>query len=1207
MFTPTYVNLRYWFYPTGNTPAVNLFRELPAPNGEDGGGEPVEALLLACGDPRNVLFSLACELDSARKFDITCCDLEPAVLARNVILFTLIADKKLPADIWNIFYHFFIPDRSLKVLHDQVEKLLLASDPLQAWGESQYGASIQFLNVDTLNQLRKYWALYLGTKSHSPLESQRFERDTRASIAQIYKDKVGDRYANHGTRSAGVAWARGMEFMGRAFKAYWETGVVGGNSVDLQALEDSKGHVNPMFAISSAPSGQFAVHYGTDPLLGFNVTDAFDDKYTTNSVVQAAKARFQGWCGDFSTRLTTKSVLLKLFCGDAIRLCHGLQRKSSSHIDGYLGPWTARPLSLGGLDGTESPLQYYDIIDTSNLIDHVGILNVLTAAAPLLRKEVSSCLYTESLLQATKDITASLQTILCSDLTTISLILGLAPVGHLLGMTMDDISTEALMFTVFSAANEGGQRQYRLRVPWKYPELGDPYDGTLERGINCQSKIIINADQLADLYFAIYKKMFASEDLSTLMASMNQSMRTLVTAYDLRYYNRASFVAVLGLAQGNVQTDWTRFMELLVDEISNDRSLIVGSNSLQEFYMYLHVSGVWRCPTLGRDPRYVGPTLNGQPRPTSNEKGLLARSMLPSMVHVVLVVPRRRLTIFTEESPDTIGTPGLHLSIRQSDPQTGFDNSFFSIHCFFGRVSENSSSTIACSVEEDTRGWNGGADLIVTCPIPTLQLLLGPRKGIQVALTIDTTPATNQFTRKLGIPLDVFATSLDDASRLKILEKAPGLANGASMLLENSSSERKSFNVSSQHTVTVQLDKSFRSTHLQYHADFAKCSEEGKALSTGGVVEMTSIGPCSLRMRIGDTSNSILAFPFPIHGLLAKTRIARKGSWVEVAVPTAAALDQGGFTNPFPVIVQKNRAPVAWSAPRVHLDRQPKVRIRKGHDYSWIEPLINMTRSDQERIETELEPSRRSSNAKRDLKESLHALFLSYVGLNRDYGFIDKFQLCLEGTGGHTLIFATALRHDLDSRSFVLDACVVPLTLPRVRSLSSALARLVAAKPLMINVSPEETVLWKNLLPALAERCRTWKHKSTCEYQMMGAPLSTEIAETPLCSCGEGQVSPDFLQRKDWAPFKKYATQIAISPIFPVPYLSSGSSASKPKRPSPSSTLASAMAAYAAEKCDFCGARSKDTKLCGRCKGARYCDAACQKSAWKEHKKLCKQ
>lgn len=62
-----------------------------------------------------------------------------------------------------------------------------------------------------------------------------------------------------------------------ACEQYSKTGVVGGNREDILALGSSrKRRVNPMLAISSASNGDFALHYGSDPLLGFHVAEAFE-------------------------------------------------------------------------------------------------------------------------------------------------------------------------------------------------------------------------------------------------------------------------------------------------------------------------------------------------------------------------------------------------------------------------------------------------------------------------------------------------------------------------------------------------------------------------------------------------------------------------------------------------------------------------------------------------------------------------------------------------------------------------------------------------------------------------------------------------------------------------------------------------------------------------------------------------------------------
>jgi hypothetical protein len=50
MLTPTAINIVYFFYPIGNTPAVCLTQDLPCEQRAD-------ILLLGCGDVRNILFT----------------------------------------------------------------------------------------------------------------------------------------------------------------------------------------------------------------------------------------------------------------------------------------------------------------------------------------------------------------------------------------------------------------------------------------------------------------------------------------------------------------------------------------------------------------------------------------------------------------------------------------------------------------------------------------------------------------------------------------------------------------------------------------------------------------------------------------------------------------------------------------------------------------------------------------------------------------------------------------------------------------------------------------------------------------------------------------------------------------------------------------------------------------------------------------------
>ena len=172
MFTPTRVQLKYWFYPTGNTPAVNLLRDIPPSDNKK--EDKVNLLLLACGDPRNLLFSLWCEQghDVKRNYVFTCCDIEPAVLARNVVLLTLAAERctcqesisKNSSAIWNLFYHLYIPESSLVILRAHAGHLLEVSETFEQWLRCPYSHFIGFLNKETLQALRRYWELYASNK-----------------------------------------------------------------------------------------------------------------------------------------------------------------------------------------------------------------------------------------------------------------------------------------------------------------------------------------------------------------------------------------------------------------------------------------------------------------------------------------------------------------------------------------------------------------------------------------------------------------------------------------------------------------------------------------------------------------------------------------------------------------------------------------------------------------------------------------------------------------------------------------------------------------------------------------------------------------------------------------------------------------------------------------------------------------------------------
>ncbi|KAL9124897.1 MAG: hypothetical protein Q9217_005825 [Psora testacea] len=1239
MYTPTYVQLKYWYYPVGYTPAVNLVRDLPCVGGSK---KNTNILSLACGDPRNVLFTLWCEQRSVTScsFSFSCCDIEPAVLARNVVLYTFIIDAFAKDEcndpphltLWNLFYHFYITEQNLSTLRCHIARLLKVSGSYNAWTSSSYGDSIKFIDQATLAHLRRYWIRYAATGEEEHVQ----KRNAQARSAIVCRSReIGSTGILNGARAAGPLLFSALLAVPDIYRKFWKSGVAGGNAQDIASL-GGRGIINPLFAASSAPSREFAVHYGTEPLVNFHVAEAFYDKVPSREaiaeaeeVVIVAKTQFRDWCNNFETFVRSGKVVMRFFFGDALALGHALQLQPLESGTGksisrsYRKAWSSDPLLIDG----DCPEQPFDVIDTSNLGDHVGLINMISATASLLHRDATAVLYTESLLMATEDIAASLTTLLGSDVTTFSLLTGLAPSGLLSSVTLEAVGNEAAMFA--TAQRDRDLRQYRMRLAWKHIESED-----LAAEPNSQTQVSFEPKMLAAYLWSIYKWMFVNEDL-TKITERTLRMQKGQYSIDQARYTRAGMVALLRLVKARVKVDWAKFMPVFLHNVESDRRLIVGSNSLQELHMHLHTFGVWTSDALSKDPRQLAGDISLGLRPKNADKGLLALDRLPSIAHLVLLVPRHKLEVFTKKDQDEVGTPALHVSVSQAYGSSQFENSFYSFQSFFGKVKYNSPTFEITEVEEDENGWLGTQDLVVITAVPTFGLLVGPRDGLSIALKINTNPDAVMRYSSLGPLMKVYETGLKDDRRCFVCHNAPRLSTSGWQISQKewvqaaiSANRRPSYSL-------VTLDHTHKAAHLQNHIDFPRDSVEGKALASGAPVSVKHTSPSVITASIGTRVRHTISYPFPIQGSKAKTRIARKSSWIEVEGPIATAHDADPFDSWTQMAIRVDGAPICKDIPRVDLTIQPVIPVSKGIEVDWLPLFLGPTLSDTESaINSSAIDNPTSGSVKVDFKQSINTLFSSFAGSNATWNSHNSgkrwqtFQLSINQSC-HTILFATALHQDLDLSSIVLEAFVLPLTIPKVMAMGQALYNLQeAAQPCGIHVTSAETVLWKRLLPALAERCRTYPHKPSCEYRRPGAkiPLSVEEAENPLCSCGEGQISgSEFAQMggglSAWKPFAKHVTRIAISPIFPVPFVeNSMSDIRKRMHPSFASGTGGKAAASMesllvggggqvsagdASKCDHCGKGGGSLKTCGRCGRVRYCGGVCQKAAWREHKKGC--
>ncbi|KAJ7636086.1 hypothetical protein DFH06DRAFT_659244 [Mycena polygramma] len=1058
---------RLFFYPVGNTSAVCLTDNIPPE-------KPANVLLLGCGDPRNILYTLHVDPPIHRPaVDFLCCDIEPAVITRNILLFTLIYDGHPSDRIWDIFYHIKVDKTSFALLIAQCKKLLDASKDLGSWRQSCYSRFLKFSSTYTLSRVHHYLGLYAQTEADSCAKHEEvFRSFTRESESRRHgpNDVIFDT-----AQSAGIFSAYVLRILTRHFYHYWETGTVSRSSADIGAAT----LVNPTFVYSDSftPSlvgDHCSLHYGTYPLEGFHLAAAFLDSSTDGTVtedqlVACARAQLEEWCSRFQTTVSQKAVTITLFIGDAIPFCEKLACESDVHP--HVAPWKAAELVF---DGDYSCAQTeFDTIDTSNLVEHMGVLNVLIAAVPLLAHRNTSVLYTELLLEKDEGSKPwNLVQPLCADISTLGLLLGLSPDGYIAQFT-----------SATRVQNIAGSTRYRERLAWKCPYAMNSDGDFITPSFS-------DPVALGNTMFSIYEQMFADENVGQLLSRSRP---------EVYHYNRGTFAALLKLVKSRVQSDWTAVMGHIFYRLHNDRTLLMGSNGYQELCCQLYLRGVHCVEALG--PRRT---------PIDLKNGVFKGwKEVPPVVRVVLVVPRQKIRLLEGEIGRQLGSPMFQCHLRGS----GFHNIFSCIHAVLGTVSiHGSGSDARIDITEDAGGWSGTAPLIVSACLPAFNLVFDDPKSTRVSLGLHPTPSTSLLlATRLGPELVLFTANILDKSAVHVTTNGVGF------------------------TPALKHNPSPSGTHVSVRMDGSRAStlsarwEPGLSLKEAKV-EYEQVSPCAMQVAVSNNVKKILAYPFPIDGSRTKVRIARTSGWIEFESPIRPALELADLAIPS-VVVQDRSGPVVRNIHRVSLESLPLLQGKAlDRQAAMISSHCFFAFSDREHA---LISGTTAKNVLIQVKDTIMHLF---VTLSRGHHVLSLSNGPEQG-GTYTLIFANGIRMDLASHTYAIDACVLPFTENLMKGPLGSRLRAIRSQRIVILTPGAEVAAWKHLLVAFTERCRSWMHKPTCKYTVSGKiPVSTEMFQNPLCGCGEG-VDPGILPDPQFEPFAPLMTRAAISPLFAIPYL----------------------------------------------------------------------
>lgn len=466
-------------------------------------------------------------------------------------------------------------------------------------------------------------------------------------------------------------------------------------------------------------------------------------------ITVSMRKQFNLWSKAF--RSDFQKVHVRFMVGEALAFCTNLELVDQGNPFTYARQWTSIPMKLdGGNHGDidHSVPRLFNVIDTSNLADNLGLLNVLVAVLPLLRKEPDSTLFTERLHIKNYEFPESedFESQLFADQSTMFLLLGIVPVAHLFGHSPR--STTLDCFCRKFKVNRDGVLWHR--ITWKIPTLGE----------NDMNSFRIDAKDavtfpLAIFLFEIYVQMFADES------------RVPDPDFIVRY-TRAGFAKFVLFLQSRIEADWmASFMDMVTfDSNSPTAKLKWERLGVDELYLQLHLHGLRTVDCL-KEPLHTKDLL-----PLSRYPEALGAETTREMVYINLVVPRAKLHEIEQSqksrqkwSPQCLGSPNfrIHILAMIDDGQHVSLQCHSSVQLCFGKIDRSSSSIDEIDeiiIDEDKEGWDGDNDLIVWFVMSSKELRRFDPTNIVMCLNYHKSPGVSHGSMAWEKDDTIFATSL---------------------------------------------------------------------------------------------------------------------------------------------------------------------------------------------------------------------------------------------------------------------------------------------------------------------------------------------------------------------------------------------------------------------------------------------------------------
>ncbi|KDN42022.1 hypothetical protein RSAG8_07067, partial [Rhizoctonia solani AG-8 WAC10335] len=874
------------FDPVGQDPAMSLTQDLSPEQSAD-------ILLLGCGDPRHILYTLSTDVTCPhvpRKLDVTCCDIEPAVLARNIILFTLLEDGAPSNHVWDVFYHFKLTDHTYNLVATHSRKLADLAESLEIWRQSKYGSFIKMVDTTTLFELRHLWVLY-AEFVHLPSERlDRLQREQTAMSARVLvKARTGMSYGL--SRSAAGMWNEALEPVNEQFIQYWERGTTSSTQKEIKKTKK----LNPTFCYSKLGEA-FAIYDHSFPQ-GFHFAPAFTPLIfdpagpATNSAMAKAKQQFKAGYMELQASRKAQSIIFRFFVGDALSFCRALDlynKTSDPQTREFTSPWrgTAIGLTVHAASSPPPPATF-DVIDSSDLSTDLGLFNILLATQPLLKKQPASqaVLYTDEGLR-NRSAPEELRRRLYCSVSTAALLLGLVPRPYV------SLFTSTCVMHMFTITELPGSVE---RIAWVNPTSGD-------RHIHSGPDPVISAEpfELIRLLVNIYREMTEHDSPKPVLTPYVLASQLRVTSEP--HFTRETFAILVSRVKSRVHLpggDWAMIVRMIRDLLGvmdHDSGLITHIRDL-EVQFRLH-----DLP--------VEPMVSDEHFRRKVESSPVFRSWtnVPRLVCVTLIVPSGRLDPIRGEGAEPWPRLVCELGVDNDDRHVTYS----SIQAVWGKLIPFPAPTTNYLVEEDPEGFRGTSDLVVSFWADADILASRP----YVSLCLRRTQLVVLKYCALGPRLQLFTTRVG-GERVHVFRERPMTGEAQPALRYVSGSLVDGEGIKCQLVVPTKGTEGVESLHARIQVD--------KTVLGGIKPVITQLGPCTLEMAFGN-EKKVVAFPYPVRNADCKLSVNRITGWVDVSAPILGPTQImiGGYpASPFPILQHAHPSP--WNVHHLYIDRIRKL------------------------------------------------------------------------------------------------------------------------------------------------------------------------------------------------------------------------------------------------------------------------------------------